>query len=105
MHAFSVLISPSGPLAGSKVVIIANSGHVVASGHQKHAGTSEKALIYAIYQSVVMNLINFKSKSGSQLLTGLKSSFDGLSKGCRCGNISKAQQQERHNGGDETRNQ
>lgn len=47
MHTFSVLISPSQPLAGSKVVIIANSSHVVASGWQKRAATSAKTQIYA----------------------------------------------------------
>lgn len=75
MHTFSVLISPSGPLAGSKVVIIGNSGHAVASGYRKHAATSEKALIHATFQSVVMILINFKSKSGSQLLNESKELF------------------------------
>lgn len=109
MHTFSVLISPSGPLAGSKVVIIGNSGHAVASGYRKHAATSEKALIHATFQSVVMILINFKSKSGSQLLNESKElfflHFDGLPKVRRCGNITKAQQQERHDSGDETRNQ
>lgn len=75
----------------------------------EHSGTLEKALIYATYQSVVMNVIDFKSKSGSQLLNESKqlffSHFDRLSQVCRCGNSTKAQQQERHNSRDETRNQ
>lgn len=87
MHAFSFLISPSRLLAGLKVVIIANSGHVVSSGCLQQAG---KTLTYAA--SAIKNEEFNHSQMKNCFLFGLwseKALFFSNRKDCRCENVTK----------------